>query len=351
MDHSLLLNRDPIEVDLTDCKEIIQDQRVLITGGAGSIGSELVRQVFSLSPSLLIVFDNSESSLFSIEQEIKDLNPDLPVKFIIGDVKNSDRVEEIFDNYHPQLIFHVAAYKHVPMMESNPIEAIKTNIEGTIILANKAIKYKTERFVFVSTDKAVNPSSIMGATKRISEMYVKALNNETKKTKFIITRFGNVLGSVGSVIPTFINRIESGKTIFVTHPETTRYFMTIPEASKLILKAVTLGKGGEIFMFDMGKPIKIVDIANRLLSIMNKTSKIEFSGLRPGEKLHEDLLYDREKVIPTLDDRIVIANEGSIEMKEIKSSIDKLLNIKRNDIISIVECIKEILPEYKRLSL
>jgi FlaA1/EpsC-like NDP-sugar epimerase len=351
MNHALLLNRDPIEVDLTDCKEIVQDQRVLITGGAGSIGSELVRQVFDLSPSLLIVVDNSESSLFAIEQEIKDLNPEFPVKFIIGDIRSSDRLEEIFDNYHPQLIFHAAAYKHVPMMETNPIEAIRTNVEGTINLANKAIKYKTERFIFVSTDKAVNPSSIMGATKRISEMYVKALDSESRKTKFIITRFGNVLGSVGSVIPTFIDRIERGKTIFVTHPETTRYFMTIPEASRLILKAVTLGEGGEIFMFDMGKPIKIVDIANRLLTIMKRKVDIQFSGLRPGEKLHEDLLYDRERVIPTKDERIVIANEGSIDMKTIKPAIDKLLKIRRNDIISIVEIIKEILPEYKRLSL
>jgi FlaA1/EpsC-like NDP-sugar epimerase len=347
MDLNLLLNREPINVDLSDSKKIIEDKRVLVTGGAGSIGSELVRQVFDLSPSLLIIFDNAESSLFHIEQELKELNPSFPIKYIIGDIKNEDRVEEVFENYRPQIIFHAAAYKHVPMMESNPIEAIKTNIGGTITLANCAIKYRTERFIMVSTDKAVNPSSIMGATKRIAEMYVKALNEDTK-TKFIITRFGNVLGSVGSVIPTFLKQIESGKPIWVTHKETTRYFMTIPEASKLIIKAVTLGEGGEIFMFDMGEPVKIMDLAKSLIKLLASDTEIKISGLRPGEKIHEELLYDKEKTRETSDKRIVIANEGPIKMTAIIDPIIKLTKLRRNDNIAIVEIIKEILPEYKR---
>jgi len=347
MDLNLLLNREPINVDLSDSKKIIEDKRVLVTGGAGSIGSELVRQVFDLSPSLLIIFDNAESSLFHIEQELKELNPSFPIKYIIGDIKNEDRVEEVFENYRPQIIFHAAAYKHVPMMESNPIEAIKTNIGGTITLANCAIKYRTERFIMVSTDKAVNPSSIMGATKRIAEMYVKALNEDTK-TKFIITRFGNVLGSVGSVIPTFLKQIESGKPIWVTHKETTRYFMTIPEASKLIIKAVTLGEGGEIFMFDMGEPVKIMDLAKSLIRLLASDTEIKISGLRPGEKIHEELLYDKEKTRETTDQRIVIANEGPIKMVDIIDPIIKLTKLRRNDNIAIVEIIKEILPEYKR---
>jgi FlaA1/EpsC-like NDP-sugar epimerase len=348
MDYTKLLNRNPIDVDLIGAKKLIENKRVLITGGAGSIGSELVRQVFRLNPSSLIIVDNAESSLFYIQSEIEELNPNFPVKYIIGDVKSHDRMDEVFDNYHPQIIFHAAAYKHVPMMESNPLEAIQTNIGGTRNIADLANEYKVERFIMVSTDKAVNPSSIMGATKRIAEMYVKGLNAKSKKTRYIITRFGNVLGSVGSVIPTFMDRINRGKEIWVTHPEVTRYFMTIPEASQLILKAVTLGSGGEIFMFDMGEPIKIWDVAERLLDIMNKRVDIKISGLRPGEKLHEELLYDKEKTIPTEDDRIVMASEPDVEISEILEPIDVLLNIRRTDLISIIGSIKTILPEYKR---
>jgi FlaA1/EpsC-like NDP-sugar epimerase len=292
-----LLERPEINLSKEKIKQQISGKTVLITGAAGSIGSEIVRQVSKFKPAIIVLFDQAESPMYDIELELQDEFKFTDYKVVIGDISNKNRVEYIINRYKPQIIFHAAAYKHVPMMEKNPYEAVKTNIEGTKILAETAHKTGVERFVMISTDKAVNPTNVMGASKRIAEMFVQSLDKQSK-TKFITTRFGNVLGSNGSVIPRFRKQIENGGPITVTHPEITRYFMTIPEACQLVLEAGTTGKGGEIFIFDMGKSVKIIDLAKKMIKLsgleLGKDIQIQFTGLRPGEKLYEELLNNQE---------------------------------------------------------
>jgi len=349
LNYTKLLNREPIITDLNLIKKFIKGKRILVTGGAGSIGSELVRQLINLKASSVIVYDNAEASMFHLEQEISRSNPHSYIKYVIGDVRDKYRLEEVFDSFKPNIVFHAAAYKHVPMMESNPIEAIKTNVLGTMNVSNIAYMNEVEKFVMVSTDKAVNPTNIMGATKRIAELYTQFL--ETKSaTNFIITRFGNVLGSEGSVIPTFIKQIERGGPVSVTHKEVIRYFMTIPEACQLVLQASVLGNGGEIFLFDMGEPVNINDLAKNLIKHFKSTAIIKYIGLRPGEKLYEELLCDGENMVPTNDSNIMKLNHIDYDFKTLIPKIEKLSKIRSNDFYKILLLMKSIVPEFKRES-
>jgi len=338
LDYNKLLGRDPISTDLNKIQEYIKGKRILVTGGAGSIGSEIVRQLVKFGASSVTVFDNAEASMFHLEQEISRSFPNSHIKYVMGDVRDKYRLEEVFDSFKPNIVFHAAAYKHVPMMEANPIEAIKTNVLGTF-----------KKFVMVSTDKAVNPTNIMGATKRIAELYTQFL--ETKSaTNFIVTRFGNVLGSEGSVIPTFIKQIERGGPVSVTHREVIRYFMTIPEACQLVLQAGVLGKGGEVFLFDMGEPVSITDLAKNLIKHFNSDAKIKYIGLRPGEKLYEELLCNGENMIPTDDHNIMKLNHEDYDFKTLIPKIEKLSKIRSNDFYKILLLMKSIVPEFKRES-
>ena len=349
MDYNKLLGRDPISTDLNSIQDYIKGKRVLVTGGAGSIGSEIVRQLISFGTSTVTVYDNAEASMFHLEQEISRSFPKSHIKYVIGDVRDKYRLEEVFDSFKPNIVFHAAAYKHVPMMEANPIEAIKTNVLGTMNVSNIAYMNEVEKFIMVSTDKAVNPTNVMGATKRIAELYTQFL--ETKSaTKFIVTRFGNVLGSIGSVIPTFIKQIERGGPVSVTHREVIRYFMTIPEACQLVLQASALGKGGEVFLFDMGEPVSITDLAKNLIKHFNSDAKIEYIGLRPGEKLYEELLCNGENMIPTDDHNIMKLNHIDYDFKTIIPKIEKLSKIRLNDFYKILLLMKSIVPEFKRES-
>jgi len=325
-----LLNRKTIEIDVEGIKSQIKNKRILITGAAGSIGSEIVRQLLKFEPSLIILNDQSETALHDLYLELEESSQNYNYHAAVGDVRDIKRMEHIFETYKPHFVYHAAAYKHVPLMEDNPCEAIKTNVMGTKIIADLSIKYGVRKFVMISTDKAVNPTNIMGASKRIAEIYVQSLNNTLINenyifsnglsyinnlnvkpiTKFITTRFGNVLGSNGSVIPRFKQQIEKGGPVTVTHPEITRYFMTIPEACRLVLEAGNMGKGGEIFIFDMGKSVKIIELAKKMIRlaglIPNQDIKIQYSGLRPGEKLFEELLNDDENTMPTHHHKIMI---------------------------------------------
>jgi len=349
LDYNKLLNRNPISTDLNSIKEYIKGKRILVTGGAGSIGSEIVRQLVKFGASTVTVYDNAEASMFHLEQEISRSFPNSHIKYVIGDVRDKYRLEEVFDSFKPNIVFHAAAYKHVPMMESNPIEAIKTNVLGTMNVSNTAYMNEVEKFVMVSTDKAVNPTNIMGATKRIAELYTQFL--ETKSaTNFIVTRFGNVLGSEGSVIPTFIKQIERGGPVSVTHREVIRYFMTIPEACQLVLQAGVLGKGGEVFLFDMGEPVSITDLAKNLIKYFNSDAKIKYIGLRPGEKLYEELLCNGENMIPTDDHNIMKLNHIDYDFKTLIPKIEKLSKIRSNDFYKILLLMKSIVPEFKRES-
>ena len=295
-----LLQRDPIEIDIHKVASHLEGKRVMITGAAGSIGSEIMRQVASFNPYKLILVDQAETPLHDIRLELQDRWRDIDAETIIADISNATRMEDIFKEYQPQYIFHAAAYKHVPMMEDNVSESIQINVFGTRTLADLAVKYGAEKFVMISTDKAVNPTNVMGCSKRICEIYVQSLAKKLQEkgghvTQFITTRFGNVLGSNGSVIPRFRDQIQRGGPVTVTHPEIIRYFMTIPEACRLVLEAGSMGNGGEIYIFDMGKPVKIVDLAKRMISLSGRTDvKIEFTGLRHGEKLYEELLNVKE---------------------------------------------------------
>src|SRR5690606_27350168 len=298
--------------DQSKVKDDLCGKRVLITGAAGSIGSEIVRQVMGYNPALLILCDNAESPLHSIQLEIEEKFPDGNIEVVISDVRDERRMEKLFKTCLPQVVYHAAAYKHVPLMENNPFEAVGVNVGGTKHVADLAVKYKTEKFVMVSTDKAVNPTNVMGASKRLAEIYIQSLNEHPENsTRVITTRFGNVLGSNGSVIPRFRSQIEKGGPITVTHPEITSYFMTIPEAVQLASEAGTMGQGGEIFVFDMGKPVKIIDMAKKMIQLAGfeegKDIKIVFSGLRPGEKLYEELLATAELTLPTHHEKISIA--------------------------------------------
>jgi len=347
LDYNKLLGRDPITTDLDTIKDYIKGKRVLVTGGAGSIGSEIVRQLISFGTSTVTVYDNAEASMFHLEQEISRRHPKAHIKYVIGDVRDKYRLEEIFETFKPNIVFHAAAYKHVPMMELNPVEAIKTNVLGTMNVSNISYMNEVEKFVMVSTDKAVNPTNVMGATKRIAELYTQFLETKSS-TKFIITRFGNVLGSEGSVIPTFINQINRGGPVSVTHKEVIRYFMTIPEACQLVLQASVLGKGGEVFLFDMGDPVNINDLAKNLIKHFNSKAEIEYIGLRPGEKLYEELLCDGENMVTTDDHNIMKLNHTDYDFKELIPKIEKLSKIRSNDFYKILLLMKSIVPEFKR---
>lgn len=348
-----LLQRAPIQIDIQKVASHLEGKRVMITGAAGSIGSEIMRQVASFNPYELILIDQAETPLHSIRLELQDKWRDVNAETIIADVANATRMEAIFKEYCPQYIFHAAAYKHVPMMEDNVSESIQINVNGTRILADLAEKYHAEKFVMISTDKAVNPTNVMGCSKRICEIYVQSLAKKVQReggahTQFITTRFGNVLGSNGSVIPRFRDQIQRGGPVTVTHPEIIRYFMTIPEACRLVLEAGSMGNGGEIYIFDMGRPVKILDLAKRMIRLSGRSDiKIEFTGLRHGEKLYEELLNQKELTKPTYHPKIMIANVREYDYNDVKNRIQRLIEISYNyDQMKIVAAMKDIVPEF-----
>ena len=352
-----LLGRDPIKINMQEIAAHLEGKRVLITGAAGSIGSEIMRQVAKFNPYQLILIDSAETPLHDIRLELKNKWSEIEAPTIVANVTNKPRMESIFAEYKPEYVFHAAAYKHVPMMEDNVSEAIQNNVQGTRILADLAVKYGVRRFVMVSTDKAVNPSNVMGCSKRICEIYVQALARKIQKdgsapTQFITTRFGNVLGSNGSVIPLFRKQIAAGGPVTVTHPEIIRYFMTIPEACQLVLEAGSMGKTGEIYIFDMGQPVKIADLAKKMIQLSGRTDvKIEFTGLRHGEKLYEELLASRENTKPTSHDKIMIASVREYDYEDVCEDIDALVNSSYQfDSMLTVAKMKDLVPEFKSLN-
>ena len=351
-----LLGRDQIQLNNTLVRSFIKDSVVLITGACGSIGSEIVRQVASYKARQIILIDQAESPMHDLALELKEQFPNANFVTYMGDVQNKDRMEIAFAKYHPDYVFHAAAYKHVPMMEINPTEGVLTNVMGTKNMADLALKYQTRKFVMVSTDKAVNPTNIMGCTKRLAEIYTQSLFFEARgkgaTTQFITTRFGNVLGSNGSVIPIFRKQIEKGGPVTITHRDIIRYFMTIPEACSLVLEAGCMGHGGEIYIFDMGEPVKIYDLATRMISLAglrpNIDIKITEIGLRPGEKLYEELLNDKEKTLPTENEKIMIAKVRTYDYNDVCNHIDGIIYYaSKNKIHDMVLAMKEFVPEYK----
>jgi FlaA1/EpsC-like NDP-sugar epimerase len=367
-----LLDRKSIHIDIEGIGHQLKNKRILITGAAGSIGSEIVRQLIKFEIGLIILCDQSETALHELYLELTETAKNQNFHAFIGDVRDEKRMEHLFGTFRPHYVYHAGAYKHVPLMEDNPCEAIKTNVLGTKTIADKAVKYGVQKFVMISTDKAVNPTNVMGASKRIAEIYVQSLNNSLHNsnhifsnglsyineldvkpiTKFITTRFGNVLGSNGSVIPRFKQQIEKGGPVTVTHPEITRYFMTIPEACRLVLEAGCMGDGGEIFIFDMGKSVKIVDLAKKMIQLAglvpNQDIQIEYSGLRPGEKLFEELLNDNENTMPTHHEKIMIGKVREYAFDEIQLQIYALIeHAKRCDDLQVVTLMKELVKEYK----
>ena len=356
-----LLERKPIVLDNKSISKQLKDKTVLITGAAGSIGSEIVRQVLTFNPQKVIILDQAETPLHHLSLELVKTYSKSKIRNVIADVRNKEMMDRIFKLYKPQVVYHAAAYKHVPLMEENPSQAILTNIEGTKNLADLSCEYGVKKFVMVSTDKAVNPSNVMGASKRIAEKYVQSLQiknqkeNKPNTTKFITTRFGNVLGSNGSVVPLFTKQIASGGPVTITHPDIIRYFMTIPEACQLVLEAGAMGNGGEIYIFDMGKPVRILDLAKKMIKlagfIPDKDIKIEIVGLRPGEKLYEELLNDTAKTVPTYHEKIMIAEEIQDEFEDLHTDIEELIGIANfcnND--DIVAKMKFIVPEFKSMN-
>jgi FlaA1/EpsC-like NDP-sugar epimerase len=346
-----LLEREPIKLSEDNIKQQLSDKVILVTGAAGSIGSEMVRQIVHFSPKKIILLDQAESPLYDMELELGDDPNHVPYEIVIGDIRNKERMENLFKTFRPNYVFHAAAYKHVPMMENNPSESIFTNVLGTKVIADLAVQYNIERFVMVSTDKAVNPTNVMGASKRIAEIYIQSLS-ATANTKFITTRFGNVLGSNGSVIPRFRKQIESGGPITITHPDITRFFMTIPEACQLVLEAGTSGEGGEIYIFDMGESVKILDLAKKMIKLsgltLDKDIKITYTGLRPGEKLYEELLANEENTIATHHNQIMIAKVKKYDFQEVDAKINQLIssfNAQNN--FQIVAQMKALVPEFK----
>lgn len=348
-----LLNRKPIQIENDEVRVRHQGKAVLITGGAGSIGSEIVRQVAQLDPRLIVVLDQAETPLYDIELEMRNKYPMMRFKFILADISNKNRLEPIFEKYNFSMVYHAAAYKHVPLIEENPHEGVLVNILGSKNVSTLASKYKVNRFVMVSTDKAVNPTNVMGASKRAAELFVQSLQNRPNNiTKFITTRFGNVLGSNGSVIPFFKKQIEAGGPVTITHPDIVRYFMTIPEACDLVLQAGTMGKGGEIFVFDMGEPVKILDLATRMIKLSglepHSDIKIVYTGLRPGEKLYEELLSDDAKTLQTHHEKIMISKDATMEFEEIDAFVETIVDsCKRKEKIEVVQILKKIVQEFK----
>lgn len=354
-----LIERDTIVLDKGAIAEQVKSKVIMVTGAAGSIGSEIVRQLMQFGPKQLILVDKSEIGLYELDNNLHELNgvSNLKIaKLAIGDICCKDRMENIFNTYKPEIVYHAAAYKHVPLMESNASEAIRTNVNGTRTIADLSVKHDVKKFVMVSTDKAVNPTNVMGASKRIAEIYVQSLNNfleETgsSKTRFITTRFGNVLGSSGSVIPKFRKQIEEGGPITVTHPDITRFFMTIPEACQLVLEAGNMGKGGEIYIFDMGKSVRIIDLARKMVKLsglsLGQDIQIVFTGLRPGEKIMEELLADQENTLPTYHPKIMVATVRTYDFLKVAAEIDELLDLyaQQNDEL-VVSKMKTIVPEY-----
>lgn len=371
-----LLNRPSIKLAPDHVQTYLKGKRVLITGAAGSIGSEIVKQLAGINVELLILCDNRETGLYELQYQLQQISKKSDsIVVSISDVRSADIMQNLFETYKPQIVFHAAAYKHVPLMEMHPCQAVINNIKGTKIVADLSVAFGVERFVFISTDKAINPTNVMGASKRIAEMYVAELQSNQQSvvrnplgnfditnekdiftrrgnTKFITTRFGNVLGSNGSVIPRFQQQIDKGGPVTVTHPDITRYFMTIPEACSLVLEACTMGHGGEVFIFDMGQPVKIADLALKMIKlaglIPGKDIKIEYSGLRPGEKLYEELLNISEEVIPTHHKKIMISRVGKPSMRTIIENVDYLIDISgKNKNMSVVKQMKLIVPEYR----
>ena len=343
-----LLPRDEIKVDMKSMGELLNGQRVLITGAAGSIGSELVRQIATYKPASMMLIDQAETPEHDIRLMMAREFPEVPAETVVTSICKQERMEKIFSEFHPDYVFHAAAYKHVPMMEDNPSEAVQNNIYGTKVLADLSDKYGVKKFVMVSTDKAVNPTNVMGCSKRICEIYVQSLS-KISKTQFVTTRFGNVLGSNGSVIPLFQEQIKHGGPVTVTDRNIVRYFMLIPEACKLVLEAGTKGHGGEIFVFDMGKPVKIADLAERMIRLSGaKNVKIEYTGLREGEKLYEEVLNAKENTKPTFHKKIRIAEVREYDYDEVSRQIDELIELSRHyDDMATVKKMKELVPEYK----
>lgn len=344
-----LLGRDPVKVNLEEVASYIHDKVVLVTGGGGSIGSELCRQIAAQQPKKLVVFDIYENNVYDIQQELKITHPELNAEYLIGSVRNQHRVNEIFEEYHPDLVYHAAAHKHVPLMEDSPNEAIKNNVMGTYNVAKAANKYKTKKFVLISTDKAVNPTNIMGASKRICEMIVQMMSRHSK-TDFVAVRFGNVLGSNGSVIPLFKKQIANGGPVTVTHPDIIRYFMTIPEAVSLVLQAGAYAHGGEIFVLDMGEPVKIADMARNLIKLSGYEPdvdiKITYTGLRPGEKLYEEMLMKEEGMKETPNKMIHIGQPIIFDDDHFKDELQELNDLAYEDTDHIRELVERVVPTY-----
>lgn len=350
-----LLPREKIEIDMKAAADLITGKRILITGGAGSIGSEMVRQIATYNPAQLIIVDQAETPMHDIRMMMRNRWPEVNAQTIVSDIADQAVMERIFQTYKPEYVFHAAAYKHVPMMEDNPYEAVINNVKGTRIIADLAVKYGTKKFVMVSTDKAVNPTNVMGCSKRICEIYVQSLDAAIKDgkikgvTRFVTTRFGNVLGSNGSVIPIFQEQIKKGGPVTVTHPDIIRFFMLIPEACKLVIEAGTMGQGGEIFVFDMGKPVRIADLADRMIKLSGaKNVEIKYTGLRDGEKLYEEVLNDEEKTLPTFHPKIKIAQVRLYEYTDAAEEIDELIiNAYGETDMQTVARMKKIVPEFK----
>ncbi len=346
-----LLGREPIQLDRKRIHDQIDGKIIMVTGGAGSIGSEIARQITTFQPKLVVLLDQAESALYDVELELSEKREISNFEVVIADITDKVRMKKAFNYFKPDIIYHAAAYKHVPLMEKNPAEAIRNNVLGSQIIADMAIEFNIETFVFVSTDKAVNPTNIMGASKRLAEIYIQTLNKKSQ-TQFVTTRFGNVLGSNGSVIPRFKKQIETGGPVTVTHPEVTRFFMTIPEACQLVIEAGAMGKGGEIYLFDMGESIKIADLAKKMIKLsglkLGKDIQLKFTGLRPGEKLYEELLNTKENTTETHHPQIMIAKVQNYDYDWVKNKFTEFdAPLKAQDNTTLVKIMKEILPEFK----
>jgi FlaA1/EpsC-like NDP-sugar epimerase len=344
-----LLRRAPVQLDNAEISTLLKGKSVMVTGAGGSIGSEICRQVLKFEPASLVLLEQAENALFFIDQELNRLGSVTKIVPVVADITDAARIESIFRERRPHVVFHAAAHKHVPMMELNPGEAIKNNVLGTKQLAELANQYRVDEFVMISTDKAVNPTSVMGVSKQLAERFVHAFS-EAASTKFVVVRFGNVLASNGSVVPIFQEQIRRGGPVTVTHPEIERYFMTIPEASQLVLQAATMGNGGEIFVLDMGEPVRIVDLAHDLirLSGLNPDEiEIVFTGLRPGEKLYEELYFDDEEMLPTPHPKVFVAYHRPYKLAEVRKTIGELAGLAHGSVEALRGRLKELVPEYQ----